>query len=73
MGRKMQDTTTTNNSQEINFEEYKQQVRDFLIGRYHYTIEGASKSMKLYEDDILSYYQEGYGANVAGFSIVFGA
>lgn len=69
----MQDTASTNKTQKISFEDYKKQVRDFLIGRYHYTIEGASKSMKLYEDDILSYYQEGYGANVAGFSIVFGA
>ena len=66
----MPDTTTTNNSQEISFEEYKQQVRDFLIEKWHYTIENASKEMKFYEDDILSYYQEGYGANVAGFTIV---
>ena len=69
----MQDTTTTNNSQEIGFEEYKQQVRDFLIEKWHYTIENANKEMKFYEDDILSYYQEGYGANVAGITIVMRA
>ena len=69
----MQDTASTNKTQKIRFEDYKKQVRDFLIEKWHYTTENANKEMKFYEDDILSYYQEGYGANVAGITIVMRA
>lgn len=68
----MQDTTTTNNLQEINFEEYKKQIRNFLIETWHYTLDGANKLMKSYEDDLPEFFETGWKPNEAGFAMIIG-
>ena len=68
----MQDTASTNKTQKISFEDYKKQVRDFLIKTWHYTLDGANKLMKSYEDDLPEFFETGWKPNEAGFAMIIG-